>query len=87
MHGTTRSRATQPEASAFGEMHSTSTVDCSSPSSTLSAMMSPDRTIHLIKPHPQPRAFSRSASLRTRGLSFALWLRNTSNGNFAFILG
>ena len=68
-----RSKATQPEASAFGEMHSSCTRDCSSPSSTFSAMMSPDRTVHSSNHTRSPACFSRSASRRTRGLSFALW--------------
>ncbi len=32
-----------------------------------------------------PALFRRSASFRTRGLSWELWLRKTSNGNFALI--
>jgi hypothetical protein len=59
-------------------VYSSSTRDCSSPSSTFSAMMSPDRTFHSSNHTRSPACFSRSASRRTRGVSFALWLKKTS---------
>ena len=79
----------QSAASAACERQSTSTRECSSPSSIFAGMPEPDTPSHSPVTFPgqtrTPSDFSRFAMSRTTSLSFALWLRKASYLNWIFL--
>ena len=75
------SSAAHSEPNAFADMHSTSTRECSKPSSTFFARRAfavRGLISHSASQTRKPFARKRSAIGRTNSLSFSLWLRNTS---------
>jgi len=78
------SNCAQSDPNAWADMQSTSTRECSSPSSIFAGMLSPGLSTHSSNHTFSPSARNRSASGRTTALSFALWLRKTSKMKSSF---
>ena len=75
----------QSDPNALADMQSSSTRECSSPSSSFAGMLSPGLSTHSSNHTLSPSLRNRSANGRTIALSLELWLRNTSNGNFSLM--
>lgn len=71
----------QSEPKALADMQSTSTRECSSPSSIFAGMLSPGLSTHSSNHTFSPSLRSRFATGRTTSLSLELWLRKTSYAN------
>jgi len=80
------SNCAQSDPNAWADMQSTSTRECSSPASIVAGMLSPGLISHSSNHTFSPSCRNRSASGRTTALSFALWLRKTSQGKVSVLV-